>query len=246
LLSVILYSAGWYFLAQEIEKATDDFYHTEAPPLGLTMAGDEPEVTGFPLAPAILYREGIASGSYAARFPLLRLEGFPFPGLPYSASFPQGIEFGDVTDENPLIELNHFSLDIVVPPSFPESSGENHIRHWQQNVGTIEISDYHIISGIVEIQGNGTVGLDQNLQPTANLAARVRNHEDIVQYYVETEQIKPLAAALALSALRALEQSDPATGETYVEAPLVIQDNELYIGPVKLADLPPVEWARAD
>lgn len=237
----VLYTGGWFFMAYKINQSMGQFYTTDAPALGYKFYGEQPKVYGFPLAPTITYTKGFENKSALVTFDELTVKGFPIPTFSLDLMIRNNLNIQDKNTRQ-SIDLDFLTARILIPTSLPKSSHQVDIQEWQESVGAIDVKDFTTAKSGMTIKAAGTIGLDTQLQPTLYQDATIKGHEALIEFLVETGALKPLPAALALSALNAMVQENPKTKEREVNLSIKIQDRVLFLGPMRTISLPRVNW----
>ena len=113
---------------------------------------------------------------------------------------------------------------------------------WRDSGGTLEVKRLALDHGPLALGGDGTLALDNRMRPIGAFTLRVKGFEEAIDRLAEAGVIKPHPAALAKTVMRALavKQGVPGAGE--LKVPLSLQDGWLYVGPLAVAKLPPINW----
>jgi hypothetical protein len=244
LIGAIVYSGAWFCAKQRIDAEIARLFDTAAQQ-NITFLGDKPEVTGFPFAPTIHYTKGIKVRNWDATFATLTIKGFPLPGLPVKFSFPEGVMVSSSQLPDIVMVEELYAL-IRIPLPLLNSFYEDDIRVWQQAGGTLDIIDSFVRYEGAILNIDGTIAVDENLQPIASLKAQTRGYALLIQKMIEAEKIKPFAGIALLAALNNFAKPDPdsETGEMIAEMPLTVQNRSLYVGPVLAGSLPEILWDK--
>lgn len=126
------------------------------------------------------------------------------------------------------------------PPGGPTAAA---VTAWRDAGGYLEVKDYQMSWGKLQIQGAGTARLDAQLQALVHLDGRVRGSDALIDALVMDRQLTFPEALLAKGALFALQRPAEDGGAPYLRLAISIRDgNRLYLGPVRIARLPPLQW----
>ena len=125
-------------------------------------------------------------------------------------------------------------------PKIPDAAA---MAQWRDNGGTVEIRSLAVRHGPLEMDGDGTLALDGDLQPLAAFSLGVRGFIEAVDGLRDAGVIKARPAELAKTVLALLGGSGRDGEGGRIKVPLSIQDKSLYIGPVAVARVPPVHWS---
>lgn len=127
-------------------------------------------------------------------------------------------------------------------PLQPESISPESLTRWRDAGGTLEVETLTLNWGPLRIAGNGTLTVDQALQPVGAFAARISGLETLLDLLEQSGEIRPQQAAIARLALAVLTRAPEGGGPPEASVPISIQDRMLSIGPVPLVQLPVVIW----
>ncbi len=228
-------------MSYAINQQITQFYNADGPNAGIKFYGKRPTVSGFPAQPIITYTGGFEKNGIMIAFKTMTLEGFPISGFPLTAKIEKSLGIKNIQTNHTII-FDHAKMTIIAPAALPKSTAAIHLEEWQKEIGQIKIKNMHLQRKKIDINGKGFIGLDPNLQITWLLNTDVRGHEDLVKFFLSSGTLKPLSAALALSALNALADEDPETGEKSVLFDIKIEDRNFSIGPIKMGKTPFIHW----
>ena len=114
---------------------------------------------------------------------------------------------------------------------------------WRDSGGTMEITRFAVEHGPLALQSNGTAALDADLQPEAAFSVRAEGYLETVDALVRSRIMSPGEGTAAKLVLTVIAKR-PAGQTPYVETPLTLQGRELSAGDIRIARLPPIDWAR--
>ncbi|WP_448206135.1 DUF2125 domain-containing protein [Azospirillum sp. sgz302134] len=135
------------------------------------------------------------------------------------------------------VEQALLSARVLGRPPKPEPAS---LSAWSRDGGTVELDSLKLDWGPLKLAMNGTLALDGTLQPQAALTAEVRGFQavlDALQGF-----FRPKELALARTMLTMLARPAEPGGEPVLTAPVTVQNRSLFLGPLKVAALPPVVW----
>jgi hypothetical protein len=124
---------------------------------------------------------------------------------------------------------------VPAPPLVPA------LTAWRAAGGSIELRELALHWGNVELSGDGTVTLDANLQPALALSARIRGWEGLIEDFVQAGLLTPEIAKYYRLGLGLLTRTAD-DGKSELKAPITVQNQELSLGPAKIAKLPAIDW----
>ncbi len=121
----------------------------------------------------------------------------------------------------------------------PQGFSAGDLRAWRGRSGLVTVRDASLHFGPVQGSAGGALGLDAALRGEGNVNLRVREPNRLIAVgieagWIEERQRPMLNFALGLFARRNV------SGSPEVLLPLNLRDGGLWLGPVRLTDLPPV------
>ena len=138
--------------------------------------------------------------------------------------------------------LQHAGLDVTVTGTVPPALQVPFLTVWRDSGGRLLIDRLDLEWGPLTVQATGTVTLDAALQPQANLTANVRGFLQTVDALVAAGMVKPDQSGLIKAGLALLAGAPDADGTATLTAPLSINGGRVFLGPLQIAQLPPVVW----
>ena len=124
----------------------------------------------------------------------------------------------------------------------PSERLPNALALWRDAGGTVEIDRFDLDYGELKLQGDGTLALDQAMQPVAAFSARVEGFFAAVESLRRRGVVDTAAAVTAKLVLGALAKTPEGGGPPYLDIPVSVQDRYLFASPVALVRMPPVKW----
>lgn len=115
---------------------------------------------------------------------------------------------------------------------------------WSNDGGAIDLKDLTLDWPPVAVSGEGSIALDQNLQPMGAFTTRVTGFTDGLDIMVGEQRMTKDEAAVA-KAMLGLMAKPGRDGRAEISLPLTVQDRVLSTGPLKLFVLPRVDWPHA-
>jgi len=116
---------------------------------------------------------------------------------------------------------------------------------WSAAGGTIEIERLALEWEPLALEGDGTIAFDAALQPLAAFAARVRGTGPLMDRLAAARILDPGAAFAAKTLLAVMSKPD-SLGRPAVPVPVTLQDGLLWLGPARLAKVPPIRWPSVE
>lgn len=133
-----------------------------------------------------------------------------------------------------------FSFDAkligVVPPG---ESPAAQATAWRNGGGHIEIGAFRLLWGPFETEGQGSAGLDDQLQPQATALLRVQGWDDALDRLVQGRALAARTAQVGRAVLALLGGASPGG---VVELPTRLESGVLSLGQIPLVRVPPLRW----
>lgn len=126
------------------------------------------------------------------------------------------------------------------PP--PDALTSAALEAWRSAGGDMEIRSLAFGHGDADVTANGTLALDEQLQPLAAFTAKVSGFKETLDALVIAGVVEPKDAGLAKMVLGFLASKPKNGGKPELGAAVSIQDRVLSVGPVNLLRLPPIKW----
>ena len=114
------------------------------------------------------------------------------------------------------------------------------VSSWRQSGGTVEVDWFNLIWGPLDLRANGTVALDPELRPLGALTADIRGYEEALEALAEARLIRRDILPASRVTLNLLAKTSETDGRRVLTVPVNAQDGGLYLGPIKLVELPVV------
>lgn len=134
--------------------------------------------------------------------------------------------------------LDQFAWALTAPAPLPSSIAFEDIARWRDDGGTVEIESLAVRWGVLTIDAQGTLSLDERYRPLAALSATVRGHRALVDSLVQAGALRPSEGAAAKITLSVLSKSADNGG---IIVPLTAQNGWLTAGPLRLLQVQPLD-----
>jgi len=138
--------------------------------------------------------------------------------------------------------VDQAGLDVTVSAPVPAQLRVPHLTIWRDSGGIMHINRLYLEWGPLVVEANGTVTLDAALQPKANLTANVRGFLQTVDALVAAGMVKGENAGPVKALLALLAGPPDSDGTATLTAPVSLRNSRLFLGPLQIAELPPVVW----
>lgn len=106
--------------------------------------------------------------------------------------------------------------------------------------GNFQLTALQLRWGALDLDAAGTVGLDSERRPAGALTTRISGYRDILTALQHARQLTPKEAQAAQTALNLIALT-AGRGDDTLSLPLVMQDGNLLLGPVRIARLPQID-----
>jgi Uncharacterized protein conserved in bacteria len=159
-----------------------------------------------------------------------------------------------LTDFNPApLHLPHLSptiqeihLDVSATGPFNrEISFEAALQEWARNQGILEINQSRLIWDQLKCESNGTLTVDEALQPLMAFAAEIYGLDALLEKLGDAGYIKKAVIPLVKASLHLLKETKQSGKQVshYHKVALSFQDGEIFLGPIPIAKLGTFNWA---
>src|SRR5579871_341710 len=187
-------------------------------------------------------KSAITTASLVAQLP------WPPPGDPSKSALDfvldaAGIDIPD-SQTSPLgqrVDSLHAAGQVMGAPP-PDLSPRQALIAWQYAGGIVQMREGDLAWGPLALSGNSTITLDRNLQPIAAGTLKASGLNETLDAFVAAGMLQEGPARLAQFMFAALAKAPPEGGKPQVQVPLTLQDGFLYMGPIKLTQVRPIDW----
>lgn len=139
--------------------------------------------------------------------------------------------------------LDLFALTAAVEGVWPEAPGIAGVTQWRDAGGVVQIKAAQIDWGSLKLETAGTLALDAQNRAIGSLTAKLMNHAQLIKGLQEAGQLTREEASAAGTGLNiiAMVAGETADGKTgALTLPMVLQDGEMFVGPLRIAKLKPL------
>lgn len=130
------------------------------------------------------------------------------------------------------------SIVSTLPPPLPPID-RRRLADWRDAGGVVDVDRLDLSWGPLEGSANGTLALDREMRPLFSFGTELRGFNQTVDAYANAGLLRPNQASGLKMVLTALAKPD-AKGRQTAQLPITGQDGRLYIGPLGVANLPPL------
>src|SRR5690348_15582699 len=124
----------------------------------------------------------------------------------------------------------------VAPAPLPQM-----LDAWRRKGGAVQIESAHLAWNQLDIAAQGTLALDDDLQPLAALTATVRGQNEMIDAAVSAGALPENDAGMARIVLNMIAQQGN-DGRKQIQLPISAQNRRLYLGPAAIAKIPAIDW----
>jgi hypothetical protein len=151
------------------------------------------------------------------------------------------VDLADVTlpqDTGLGTAMQSASLKAGVRP-IPASFNASGARAWQAGGGLLTVHDLQVRFGALQGKAEGALGLDDALRGTGKFTLRMREPARLIASAVKAGWIQAKQQPLITMGL-GLFAGRGASGQAEVALPFDLRNGGVWLGPLRLADLPPI------
>ena len=151
-----------------------------------------------------------------------------------------GADFAPPSDAT-VVETSDLLVAGQVKGPMPLMPLPSALAAWSSAGGHVELTQFNANwQAATTVSGDGTVALDQRLQPVGAFSAVVRGYNEAVDAAVARGVMTPAQGTAVKLWLNARAEKDERGLK--VKLPLTIQDGFVSMGPIKLAQVPRIAW----
>jgi hypothetical protein len=137
--------------------------------------------------------------------------------------------------------IDELGFGATVKGAIPSGKLADAVAAWRDAGGTIELDNLRLKWGALNATATGTIGLDQELQPTGGFSGAIQGYDQILTALVQNGQMRASDAGLARIALTLLAKAGP-DGKPEIRTAFTIQNGQMFLGPAKLGRVPHIAW----
>ena len=113
---------------------------------------------------------------------------------------------------------------------------------WRDAGGAIDFARLSLKWGALSVEGDGTVALDNALQPLAASSLQISGFNETMDRLAAAGAIRPEAAGATKFALGLIAKKPDGGGPPVASVPVSIQSQQLFVGPIVVSHLQPIRW----
>jgi hypothetical protein len=119
------------------------------------------------------------------------------------------------------------------------------VAAWRNAGGKVELHRVSIGWGPLGVTGQGSLELDETLQPIGTATLRVVGYNQALDAMARGGSLSPRVVGAAKAVLDLIAHTPDGGGAPLVDAPLTLRDGQLTVGQIPVARLPPLVWPDA-
>lgn len=123
----------------------------------------------------------------------------------------------------------------------PDAPPVEALTQWSADGGTVELDHVSLEWPPMALEAQGTLALDPAGQPLASLSTRMRGFGTLMDRLADNGALPADTANAAKMVLMLMARPD-SRGRPSVPVPVSLQDGSLYLGPARVARVPPLVW----
>lgn len=242
------YCVGWHLVARNMQANIDYLWQDATNSTDLTIEGQKPRITGFPSPPRFIFKGTIIRHmngvDFAVEMPEFVFTGFPLTGMTIYLETPKGFTLSERSTQNG-ITIEKALLNVTLPYSIPAEPDYEALVEWQKREDPFQINKILIQSSEVLIDGHGTAGLDAELQPDIRIDTRVTGMDALFKRLESDKNVKQGSLSAAKGFLDMVSRTDQETGVRYFDTGFLVQKDGIFIGPMRIGEIPRISWPGA-
>ena len=115
------------------------------------------------------------------------------------------------------------------------------LTDWRDGGGKVFVDNLTVHGHPLGFSGGGNIFLDKNLQPAGRMSAKISGLLPTINRFRDLGLIRDSDAVVAKMTLAALSQKT-SDGKSFLNLGLEIKDRVVYLGPIGIGELPPMNW----
>lgn len=240
LLVALAYTAHWFWYADRV-KDTIKSHQEKLAEQGVLLE-NTPRVSGFPLFHDVTYQGQVTTPLATFDVPYLEITGVTFPGQTVKIRFPKGLEWTENFKGQNTYQLDEIRIRLNLPSTFPEDTSRAAIRAWSREKPAIMMEQFLLRKDPMRLEAQAHLKLNQDLQPDGEVFIISRGHTQLVNKLSGNGELSPKDHIFVQSALKSFSRQDEKTGEKILHLAFEIRNNGLFLGPLKILDVPYIHW----
>jgi len=142
----------------------------------------------------------------------------------------------------PSARIENFQGQINIKGFFPLKNLPHSMRHWSQTGGFMEFENILLRLYNLESTLNGSLTLDQNLQPLLVSTLKIKGYRSLLDEMDKNQMISSKAKALVNIIVNFFARDKTADEGKAIHIALTVQDQWLSLGSFKMKEIPFINW----
>ncbi|MAM33888.1 MAG: hypothetical protein CMH28_02310 [Micavibrio sp.] len=235
----LIYTSAWFGGAKLLENAVTQTLQGQSASGKRLFDGQVSKVNGYPGAYRLEAQGRVITPNFLLKFPEAIIKGWPIPGTAITADFQKGLQIilpGQVVET-----FDNALLEFTMSPHYPKNINNYELMRWYQAQGNIHIKRLTLVQQDIRFDLSGDISLDEDLQPIAQLTLALTGKDKVIEKLVKRDILTEEQASLVgqLASKLASENTDT---EGEITAKMVVQNNAIYYGPLRIMSLPEAKW----
>lgn len=139
--------------------------------------------------------------------------------------------------DHPLGEnLESIDLESTLTGDIHGDTLSHKARNWYEEDGVLDVNNISLGWGPISFSGNGSIVLDESLQPLAAFSLRILNLNEGIDAMVEAKKMEKRMSYLLKAAAGLLKDSEAH------KVSLSVQNKTLYIASIPIMKIPEIQW----
>jgi hypothetical protein len=238
------YSAAWFVSTHFIHQIIMQNVQNSANN-GYEFTGTVTPFYNFPFKPNAEISGVIKHEDMQYDFPSVIIKSWFIPSTELSLTLPKGLKVSHASAAGvSLIDdwgVDFASLQINVPSPLLHSFSKRDVTIWRDLGGKFQIKHLMLQKDALKVTSHGDLSFNNNLQIAGLMQTRITNYNILVDFLKSEKIITGRQATVVNMALKAISSEDD-NKDAYVQAPIQIIDSVLYVGPIRVFEVPQINW----
>lgn len=136
--------------------------------------------------------------------------------------------------------LEHIAFEATLVGDIPPGDEREMLERWRDSGGVLRLGRLELIWDTLDLEGDGSVGLDAKLRPEGAFATRTRGAVETIDKLIAAGLLDVGMAVPAKIGMVALGGRRDENGNTVVVLPVTLREGQLFLGPAPLIRISPV------
>ena len=150
--------------------------------------------------------------------------------LPSNVKLPLGQKIEEIYIKGRVVGGINSSID------------QGSLSSWRDKGGIVEIDEFNLTYSKIILNSAGTLTIGQDFQPIGAFSAKIHNMDSAVDVLRKNGVIKSRDVLTIKLMLAAISENVIEGGNQYLKLALTIQDNAVYLGPIKIFKFKKMSW----